>query len=397
MARQNLPAQRTHGGSVTEDERALMQVREVVRRFVNGRTDVDAEDVVQEAITRLLESRGRLEPAAWASYAVVSAGNLLRDRDRAATVRRRHEHRLYVPDLAASAEEQVLTAEEHEALRRAMTTLQAPEAHLLSEHYGGRGDSNRSITPSTAARLSRARAKLRVAYLLEHARVSLPTVRCRPVLEALSSGDRRRQERLGAGRHLSSCRACASYAPALVERRRGLAAVHPLAWLAFASGAVWAALRRHPGRAATASGTVVVLAAAVGTTALRAPTEVSVTALPASFSLLVDGQPVLPRHGVPALVGAATASGVVVQDVPANEGFWVGSGPGQRWWVQVVGAGESPVTVRAGDRVSFVGQAVRTPPGFTTEVGLTAAEGGQELEELGVYLRVPRADLSGTS
>lgn len=386
---------------MTTDEQALTQVREAVERFVGGRTDVDAEDVVQEAMTRLLENRARLEPGAWASYAVVSAGNLLRDRGRARAMQRRHEHRLHAPDLAASAEEQVLTAEEHEALRRALTSLQAPEAELLSEHYGTRGASNRSIAPYRAARLARARAKLRVAYLLQHARVPLPTVRCRPVLEALSSGDRRRQERLGAGRHLVSCRACASYAPALVERRRALAAVHPLGWLAFLAGAGWAALRRHPGRTATVSGTAVVLAAAVGGAAvLQSPPAgtapaagVPLTAVAAS-SLLVEGQPVLPRRsGMPAPIGSATATGVVVQDVPADEGFWVGSGPGQRWWLQVIGDGESPVAVRAGDKVSFSGRAVPTVPGFASAVGLTVEEGGRELEELGVYLTVLRADL----
>ncbi len=240
-----------------------------------------------------------------------------------------------------------------------------------------------------------------MAYLLEHARLPLPTARCRPVLEALSSGDRGRQERLGTGRHLLSCRACASYAPALLERRRALAAVHPLGWLTFLAGAGWAVLRRHPGRTATVSGTAVVLAAAVGGAAvLPSPTvstapaaPVPLTAVPAS-ALSVEGQPVLPRRsGMAAPIGSATATGVVVQDVPADEGFWVGSGPGQRWWVQVVGAGESQVTVRAGDKVSFGGRAVRTVPGFASAVGLSVEEGGRELEELGVYLTVLRADV----
>jgi DNA-directed RNA polymerase specialized sigma24 family protein len=80
-----------------EQEQALAQVQTAVRRYVHGRTDEDREDVVQEAMTRLLENRARLEPAAWVSYAVVSAGNLLRDRERAGAVHRRHQHRLHTP------------------------------------------------------------------------------------------------------------------------------------------------------------------------------------------------------------------------------------------------------------------------------------------------------------
>ncbi len=383
------------------DAQALSQVRDVVERFTRGRTDVEVQDVVQEAVARLLENRSRLEPAAWAGYAVACAGNLLRDRDREAAVRRRHEHRLHAPDLQATSEELVLRAEESEALRRAIATLPAQEASLLSAHHGAQQRSNRSVAPATAARLARARAKLRVAYLLEHAQVPLPTARCRPVLEALSTGDRRRQERLGAGRHLIACQPCISYAPALVERRRALAAVHPLAWLAFLGGAAWAALRRNP-QTTAASGTVVVAAAALGmTVALQAPADrnsaapIPPSAAPAVASdLTVDGEAALPRRsGVPAPMGAVVASGVVVQDVPADEGFWVGSDVGQRWWVQLVGSGESTVQVQTGDRVSFVGQAVRTAPDFAAEVGLTATDGAAELEELGVYLRVRRPDL----
>jgi hypothetical protein len=107
----------------------------------------------------------------------------------------------------------VLSDEEHAALRRAMTHLDDEDASLLDAHYGTPDRSNRSIAPATAARLARARAKLRVAYVLEHGRVPLPTQRCRPVLEAVSTGDRRRQERIGAGA------TCSPAAPAPPTRR----------------------------------------------------------------------------------------------------------------------------------------------------------------------------------
>jgi anti-sigma regulatory factor (Ser/Thr protein kinase) len=67
--------------------------------------------------------------------------------------------------------------------------------------------------------LNRSRAKLRVEVLLEQETGEPPTDRCRPVLSALSSGDRRRQRQLDAGGHLLRCEFCASLSPALLERR----------------------------------------------------------------------------------------------------------------------------------------------------------------------------------
>ena len=379
---------------MTEDEQTLAQVRAAVQTFVLRRTDVDVEDVVQEAMTRLLENSGRLERSAWGSYAVVSAGHLLRDRERVGAVQQRHVHRLHTPDLVPSPEEQVLSDEEHAALRRAMSHLDSEDADLLDAHYGSPERSNRSIAPATAARLARARAKLRVAYVLEHGRVQLPTQRCRPVLEALSTGERRRQERIGAGRHLLACNACTSYAPALVERQRALDALHPLGWLAIGAGAVWSAVRRHPGR--TAARAAVAGAAVVGGVLLLGPAEPApvpspeaVTTAASAGGLTIGGTPVLPRTG-PLPVGPAVAQEVPVQDVASDEGFWVGSGPGQRVWVELSGAGESPVQVAAGDVVSFTGEAVRTGAGYPERVGLGADRGGAELTEMGGHVVVPR-------
>ncbi len=126
---------------MSDDLQALSRVQRTVERFVRGRPDVsadaDREDVVQEALARLLENRSRLEPEAWEAYAVVSARNLLLDRELAGHVRRRHEHRLHAPDVTAGAEEQVLTQEEHSALRRAMTSLPPEDRSLLGVHVLG--------------------------------------------------------------------------------------------------------------------------------------------------------------------------------------------------------------------------------------------------------------------
>jgi hypothetical protein len=63
-----------------------------------------------------------------------------------------------------------------------------------------------------AMRLARARATLRLEFLLAVRRVELPTDRCRLVLLALSAGDRRRQPKLDAAGHLDTCPTCAALA-----------------------------------------------------------------------------------------------------------------------------------------------------------------------------------------
>jgi DNA-directed RNA polymerase specialized sigma24 family protein len=251
---------------VSHDEALALAEREV-RRLLAGRpglTADDVDDLTQESLVRLLSNRGRLEAAAWPAYAVSTAGNLLRDQERAKGVQRRNVHRLHTPDLAAPVEDAVVTAEEHAALRRALEDLPSDEAAMLVEHHVSRDRSRRSVGAATAARLSRARAKLRVAYVLAASRASLPTSRCRPVLEALSTGERRRQARLGAGRHLSACRACAALAPALVQRRRSLAGLAPSTWGTGGATAARGLLRRRPGRRSAAT-TGAVLASGVTT------------------------------------------------------------------------------------------------------------------------------------
>ncbi len=57
-----------------------------------------------------------------------------------------------------------------------------------------------STAGAVAAQLNRTRARLRVEYLLALEQAEPPTDRCRPVLLALSSGDRRRQREVDAGR-----------------------------------------------------------------------------------------------------------------------------------------------------------------------------------------------------
>ena len=96
----------------------------------------------------------------------------------------------------------------HESEGVDLTTL-AGQAHVTSG--------------AIAMRLTRARAALRLEFMLAFRHVELPTDRCRPVLLALSAGDRRRQAALGAAAHLESCPTCAALAPPLTQRNRRIA------------------------------------------------------------------------------------------------------------------------------------------------------------------------------
>jgi hypothetical protein len=90
----------------------------------------------------------------------------------------------------------------------------------------------------------------------------------------------------------------------------------------------------------------------------------------------------------------AEGRGVTVESVPADEGFWVGTGAQERVWVQLTGAaGESPFEVEAGDRVSFAGSVTAHPEGFAEEIGVTVEEGADLLQAQGQHIEVPRAEL----
>ena len=82
------------------------------------------------------------------------------------------------------------------------------------QHDGGRA----GLPGAVAARLNRARASLRVEYLLAAEGVEPPTDRCRPVLRALSSVTGGASE-LDANGHLLECTTCAQLADRLFERR----------------------------------------------------------------------------------------------------------------------------------------------------------------------------------
>ena len=111
-------------------------------------------------------------------------------------------------------------------------------------------------------------------------------------------------------------------------------------------------------------------------------------------SLLPVAQVAGPNGELSSQVGkTATAQGVLVQSVPADEGFWVGTSETDRVWVQLSGTGESGYVVQQGDRVDFTGQIAAHDPGFATQVGVDPAEGAEQLGQQGSHIEVAKSAL----
>jgi RNA polymerase sigma factor (sigma-70 family) len=383
-------------------EADLIAVIEPIRKAVTDRwtdrPDLDPEDIVQETLARVWAERWRLERGALLGYAVVVARNLVTSVERREDRHRRHEHRLAEPATGVDPASAFLTAEERAAVLQALGALRQEDQQLLLEHEVA-GVEAREIAAAhgvrantLAARLARARARLRVEHVLALRHVTLPTPRCRGVLEALSLGDRSRQRTLLAAEHLLGCRTCAVLAEPLLTRRRSLTGLAPVALLVPLSR-LWRWIRANP--VPSTAGSVGALAIAVAVIVTRSPAPPPSAAAPSPappVTLTVAGTPTLPAPRVGRMVDAvgrtAVARDAPVQSVPADEGFWIGGGPGDRVWVQLATRGrESGVQVRPGQRASFSGTVARVAADTAAKVGLTAAEGA-ELRSIGAYVSV---------
>jgi RNA polymerase sigma factor (sigma-70 family) len=205
----------------------VVELAPLLRRVIGARVRDRhvVEELVQEALTRVLAARRRLEPRTLAPYAVVTARNLTRSLATSQDRGRRHAHRLIDLREPVLPEEEALRREESRAITTALARLSQQDRQALVAHEVEGMDTatlaaSRDSTPgAVAAQLSRARARLRVEYLLELEQAEPPTARCRPVLLALSAGDRRRQRDLDAGGHLLGCAWCARLSEPLLDRR----------------------------------------------------------------------------------------------------------------------------------------------------------------------------------
>jgi len=198
----------------------------MLRRIVGARVGghPEAEDLVQETLVRVLAASSRIEPGMLEPYAIVTARNVIasmwRDDDR----HKRNQHRVVDLRPAAAPDEQLLAREEQSAVAHALARLSEREQEALLAHEVSGQDTQSlashsgSTAGAVAAQLNRTRARLRVEYLLVLEQTEPPSNRCRPVLLALSSGDRRRQREVDAARHMLECELCARLSQPLMDR-----------------------------------------------------------------------------------------------------------------------------------------------------------------------------------
>ncbi len=199
----------------------------MVRRIVDARVGAHhpaADDLVQETLVRVLAAAERIEPGMIEPYAIVTARNVVasmwRDEDR----QRRNRHRVVDLRPADQPDEQVVVTEEQAAISAALSRLSAREREALVAHEVTGEDTvslaaSAGSTPgAVAAQLNRTRARMRVEYLLALEHEEPPTERCRAVLLAVSSGDRRRQREVDAARHMLECDLCGRLSQPLLER-----------------------------------------------------------------------------------------------------------------------------------------------------------------------------------
>jgi RNA polymerase sigma factor (sigma-70 family) len=405
---------------------SLADIAAIVRRTLAARIRDPhlIDDLTQETLARLADSDRDLSPDAQRAYAVVVARNLLASHFRGQSVRVRHLHRLVDRGGADDPAQVTIDREETDALTSALTQLDPRERDLLLRHevagtdlatLAGEGNVSRG---AIAMRLARARASLRLEFLLAFRRVELPTDRCRDVLLALAIGDRRRQVQLDADGHVERCPACAGLVAPMTQRNRRIAG-----WLLIplADGVrrAWRAVRNHPAWAAvvlvaTFAATGVVFAMrspdasrpTVGASAPPAPPSAvnapapspaatdppaptttpdaapspSAPAVPAAPSETAPPptEPPAPTEPVPtcpppaaldeieapdALQCPFSVSVVTVTEVPGGGGFSAVTAAGRPVSVQLVGAqGALPITLATGLRVSINGT-VSSGPG----------------------------------
>jgi RNA polymerase sigma factor (sigma-70 family) len=212
--------------SGTRSEADVTALIPIVRRIIYARVSdrTTAEDLVQETLVKVLGAAHRVEEGMLEPYAIVTARNVVasmwKDKDR----HRRNEHRVVDLLPAEAPDVDLLRSEEREAVTAALSRLTERERQTLMAHEVT-GQDTRSLgaelgltAGAVAAQLNRTRARLRVEYLLALHDIEPPTQRCRPVLFALSVGDRRRQREVDAGRHLLECETCASLSEPLMQR-----------------------------------------------------------------------------------------------------------------------------------------------------------------------------------
>ena len=409
----------------SDDE--LLDLTEIIRRTLRARTGDHhlVEDLTQETILKVASARTRLTDDSLRAYAIVTSRNALSSHYRHQATVKRHAHRLVEYRGLDGPEHLTLEREETDALAIALDKLDDRDRTLLIQHEANDvpldvlAEQYKTTTGSIGMRLARARANLRVEFVLAFRRIDNVPVACRNNLVALSAGDRRRQQELGSAEHLLRCPICASVSKPIVQRRRGIAA-----WLilpaAEAARRYAASLRRsHVTQALTAAAAITATAVAyVGFRHEKAPpaqaapapaTAPATTLLVAPANIVVSPpttQPPPPQTDP--CVPAANASVIdatvdtcpvqiaagTVLEVPADEGFWLAAPDGQPVWIHLDGANESPQQVTVGDIVALSGTVRANTPNLDN-TGASPDQADQ-LRIRGAHIEVAYTDLTVT-
>jgi serine/threonine-protein kinase RsbT len=157
-------------------------------------------------------------------YAIVTARNVIASMWRDVDRHKRNEHRVVDLRQPDAPDEQMVLDEEQSAVVAALARLSDREREALVAHEVSGKDTHslaaesQSTAGAIAAQLNRTRARMRVEYLLALEKTEPPTEQCRPVLLAISSGDRRRQREVDAARHVLGCELCARLSEPLMRR-----------------------------------------------------------------------------------------------------------------------------------------------------------------------------------
>ena len=214
-------------GDQPYDERVVVDLVPVLRRVVGSRIKDPhtVDDLVQETLARLMSSSSRVDPDKLHHYAAVTARHVVASYAERNDRARNRSHLFAEAGDVEPPTDGLLRQEDRGFVTAALAQLSTADRDLLVAHEVHGSDTStmateRDSTPgAVAARLSRARASLRVEYLLAAEGLEPPSDRCRPVLRAMSAGDRRRQRELDVDGHLLGCATCAQLADRLFERR----------------------------------------------------------------------------------------------------------------------------------------------------------------------------------
>lgn len=422
---------------IDEHHEKLVELQAPLRRFVASRVrdTHQVEDIVQETMLRMLQVAPRLEAESLSAYAFTVARNLIVAGARSEATARRNlpqlveRHEPVRPDTAATEAEarralgvalaKVTPAVRHQLLARDLDRRPLHEVAVESNVSAG----------VLASQLHRTRARLRVDYLLSLRQITLPSAACEKVLVAISAADQRRQTALRAGQHLDGCPVCSELSLPLVGRDHALAGWAPIPLIALGSlhGHLARLFGAHPKASVAASTGVAITVAAVAAGAVYASADPAGVATPPSQTVTVPSATPPTKEGPDSTAGAATTStnqsapevsgptspagadglvpprvpdlshlggpviadavhlkplsgqnvqarGVTVLKVPADEGFWIGQEK-SRVWVNLAGAGESPLQIRTGQRLSFTGVVTANTPAFLASAGPAQDDG----------------------